>query len=153
MAVRILATNRLPGSLCVPNEPLRHSTAGRSARSASLFVGSHACDPCDPAGHRPLWPLGDLGGFLLTFRFFHGGSVDEGASEGCETYYTDQDKDGYGIDVDPKCTCGPGGTYTTQESGDCDDEDPDANLSATEQCNGKDDDWFSVQALDLTWNP
>src|SRR5215212_3300956 len=34
------STNRLPASLSEPKLPLRHSTAGRKARSETLFVGS-----------------------------------------------------------------------------------------------------------------
>src|SRR4051812_31395338 len=34
------STNRLPATLCVPNDCRRHSTARRSARSAEVFVGS-----------------------------------------------------------------------------------------------------------------
>src|SRR4029450_1246710 len=38
--VIMFATKREPSSLCVPKLPVRHSTPGRSALSAVLFVGS-----------------------------------------------------------------------------------------------------------------
>src|SRR5262249_17965260 len=38
--VIMFATKRAPSSLCVPKLPLRHSTPGRSALSAVVFVGS-----------------------------------------------------------------------------------------------------------------
>src|SRR4030095_3724875 len=38
--VIMFATKRQPPSLCVPKLPVRHSTPGRSALSAVLFVGS-----------------------------------------------------------------------------------------------------------------
>src|SRR5262245_22233356 len=38
--VKILSTNRLPLSLCVPNDFRRQSTARRKGRSALLLVGS-----------------------------------------------------------------------------------------------------------------
>ncbi len=40
ITVKIRSTNRLPDSLCVPNDFRRHKTARRNARSAWLFVGS-----------------------------------------------------------------------------------------------------------------
>src|SRR6266851_9038136 len=39
-AVNSLAAKRLPASLSDPKLPLRHSTAGRNARSDTLLVGS-----------------------------------------------------------------------------------------------------------------
>lgn len=38
--VNIRSANRLPALLSEPKLPLRHSTAGHSTRSATLFVGS-----------------------------------------------------------------------------------------------------------------
>src|SRR5205823_14381476 len=47
------SANRLPASLSAPKLPLRHSTAGRKARSAPLLVGSSpsTCANVHIAGH------------------------------------------------------------------------------------------------------
>jgi len=67
------------------------------------------------------------------------GSADEEGAGGCENYYLDQDLDGWGIDAQFKCLCGPADLYLTQDTGDCEPLDPDAFPTAAESCNGKDD--------------
>jgi hypothetical protein len=65
------------------------------------------------------------------------GIIDEDIS--LERYYLDADDDGFGDfrvqEID--CAAPPG---YTDAWGDCDDDDPDSNPNAQEQCNGIDDD-------------
>jgi hypothetical protein len=55
------------------------------------------------------------------------------------TYYVDADGDGYGTGNGSASCVNPGSGYATQ-SGDCDDTNASVNPSATEICNGVDDD-------------
>jgi len=68
------------------------------------------------------------------------GATDEEGATGCALFYPDLDDDGYGPDENEKCLCAPNDSHSTQDSGDCDDEDADVNPAANEACNGKDDD-------------
>jgi len=69
------------------------------------------------------------------------GATDEEGAEECGTYLLDGDSDGWGIDGDTKCLCGPAGEYTAEEGGDCDDAIPEVNPGADELCaNDIDDD-------------
>ena len=72
------------------------------------------------------------------------GAVDELNAVGCLPFYKDADKDEYGVAGDAKCQCGPAGAYTAVAVGDCNDSNAGANPSATEQCNGADDDCDGV---------
>ena len=65
--------------------------------------------------------------------------TDEPDSIGCETFYVDEDKDGFGTDVS-RCLCAASGVYSAKVKGDCADSDPEVHPGATEVCNGKDDD-------------
>ena len=67
------------------------------------------------------------------------GSTDEGAAQGCTTYYLDGDKDGFGAAAGAQCLCTQGAGLVTT-SGDCDDGNAAVNPNATEACNGVDDD-------------
>jgi len=67
------------------------------------------------------------------------GQVDEGAPA-CSDFHKDGDGDGYGINSDKKCLCGPSGAYSANVGGDCNDGDGSVNPGAVEVCNGKDDD-------------
>ena len=64
------------------------------------------------------------------------GQVDEGVQN---TYYVDQDGDGYGNSDQSTHGCQTPDGYATLQ-GDCDDTDPDAYPSAQELCDGKDND-------------
>ena len=66
------------------------------------------------------------------------GDLDEEGSLGCQDLYTDGDGDGVGAG-DTTCLCGLPAGFSKQ-SGDCDDDDPDAYPGATEICDGKDND-------------
>ena len=66
------------------------------------------------------------------------GQADEGAAQGCTTYYPDGDGDGFGTAAGAKCQC-TGGVGLVTESGDCDDKVAAVNPNATEACNGIDD--------------
>lgn len=68
------------------------------------------------------------------------GSIDEEGSEGCTTYYKDQDDDGYAGSIDSKCLCAPDGDYCKAIGDDCDDEDSAINPAAVEECEGGVDD-------------
>jgi hypothetical protein len=61
------------------------------------------------------------------------GNVEEEGGSGCHWYYKDQDGDGYG--TSGKCLCEKEGDFTTTESRDCDDSDPEVNPGEVEICN------------------
>ena len=67
------------------------------------------------------------------------GSTDEANAVGCKSFYTDGDKDSYGVGT-AQCLCGGAGTVTASKDGDCDDKDAAINPGKPEVCgNGKDD--------------
>ena len=68
------------------------------------------------------------------------GNVDEADADGCVTYYQDVDNDGYGVDDNPHCLCGPEGLHSAVSSGDCAPETPTVYPNALEYCNEVDDD-------------
>ena len=65
-------------------------------------------------------------------------AIDEEGAEGCENYYYDRDKDGYGTSQF-KCLCSSQGFFTAPVGNDCDDNDQGVNPGVQEACNGKDD--------------
>jgi hypothetical protein len=74
------------------------------------------------------------------------GRTDWPDARGCQAYYYDGDKDGYGVTSNHLCLCtndpdppGIPAGYTTQDANDCNDNDPTIHPNATEICNGKDD--------------
>ena len=66
-------------------------------------------------------------------------AVDEVGSMGCSALYEDGDGDGWGT-AKSLCLCAPAGDYSAFQTGDCDDDDPQAAPDRPEQCNGADDD-------------
>jgi hypothetical protein len=68
------------------------------------------------------------------------GQVDEMDATGCQTYYKDVDKDGFGKSDDSRCLCSADGEYTTLINGDCDDGNGGNNPDASESCDDKDND-------------
>jgi hypothetical protein len=66
--------------------------------------------------------------------------TDEDGSLGCNTYYLDEDSDGWGILNYTKCTCSPSGSYDAENFGDCNDNDPEIYPGKKESCDGKDND-------------
>lgn len=64
------------------------------------------------------------------------GEVDEGV---LNTYYRDDDGDGFGRDDDTEMGCSAPNNYAAQ-SGDCNDDNGSINPGASETCNGEDDD-------------
>lgn len=67
------------------------------------------------------------------------GFTDETGATTCVTYYFDYDRDGYGVEGQTACTCGPVPPYDAYHSGDCLDWDSDVFPGAEDVCNGKDD--------------
>ena len=66
------------------------------------------------------------------------GQVDEAGAEGCNFYYLDKDKDGYGVASAQACLCEADETYTTIEAGDCDDKNGEIHPGAQEVCDSAD---------------
>ena len=66
------------------------------------------------------------------------GTIDEGFA-GSLVYFFDNDADGYGNNFNNKQFCSDPGFPWTLSNGDCDDWNPAVNPSATEVCNGMDD--------------
>jgi len=64
---------------------------------------------------------------------------DDDRVEGQVSVHADQDGDGYGDPGDPQSFCEPPSGFVDDDS-DCDDADPLVNPSASEECNGYDDD-------------
>ena len=94
-------------------------------RSGSLLLFSILTLACDRKGLSPEYLPKDSG---------------QPDTEGCPTWYTDADGDGYGDPLDSVVACTmPEGTVENDE--DCDDADPQVNPAASEVChNGVDDD-------------
>ena len=67
------------------------------------------------------------------------GQTDEAGALGCETWYLDNDADGYGVLGVSVCLCGPEEPYLAPIPGDCDDGSPEIFPAALEKCNGLDD--------------
>lgn len=65
--------------------------------------------------------------------------IDVEDSKGCNPFYYDGDKDGYGVSNKFKCLCGPKDEYSTKKAGDCNDDDKSINPLGKEICNGMDD--------------
>jgi hypothetical protein len=65
--------------------------------------------------------------------------TDEENATGCKQFYTDEDKDAYGVGT-AKCLCAASGLYTAAQANDCNDKDIAVNPAKAEVCgNGKDD--------------
>ncbi len=71
------------------------------------------------------------------------GVTDPEDTPGCIPYFLDKDGDQYGDPAKPsRCLCGPdmGQKVTALQAGDCNDSDAGQSPSATEVCDGKDND-------------
>lgn len=65
--------------------------------------------------------------------------VDEEDAEGCQSFFKDEDDDGFGVGS-PRCLCKAEGFYRSKNGDDCDDKDKSVNPNSKEICwNGKDD--------------
>ena len=65
--------------------------------------------------------------------------TDDNGALGCTSYWRDHDGDGYGVTADSLCLCASTGEYTATASGDCNDDDSGVHPTASESCNGVDD--------------
>ncbi len=72
-------------------------------------------------------------------RNCNGDPGDVGAV-GCALWFRDGDGDGFGVQADYQCLCGAAAPWTTQQGGDCNDDEAGAWPGAAEVCNGLDDD-------------
>ncbi len=64
---------------------------------------------------------------------------DEAQATGCQTYFRDEDQDGFGQD-ESRCLCSPAPPFTALQPGDCDDTKASVNPNGVEECNGRNDD-------------
>ncbi len=95
------------------------------------------------------------------------GEIDEEDSTGCETYYLDEDGDGFGHESDRRCLCEPDGAadYDVTNNDDCCDESASAypyssNWTDSEVCGSYDMDcdgvetrrWDRAISCDVTWS-
>jgi hypothetical protein len=71
------------------------------------------------------------------------GDVDEDEATDASTWYLDDDGDGWGVDASALRACDPPPGYTARGR-DCDDSRSGVNPSATERCDGLDDDCDGV---------
>ncbi len=65
------------------------------------------------------------------------GTQNDVGATGCTNFYTDVDKDGYGVGV-AQCQCTAQGAYIASAAGDCNDADATVNPGQTEICDNKD---------------
>lgn len=77
------------------------------------------------------------------------GQEDEAGAYLCSDYYRDNDQDGFGATADVQCLCHAAGNYQALTGGDCNDESPSVRPSASERCNGVDDNCNG--STDETW--
>jgi hypothetical protein len=66
------------------------------------------------------------------------GQTDEAGATGCNFYYLDQDKDGYGVASAQACLCAADETYSAIVAGDCNDNVDLINPGAEEVCDAAD---------------
>jgi hypothetical protein len=66
--------------------------------------------------------------------------TDEANALKCVNYAKDGDGDGFGLQVDTLCLCAAALPHTATATGDCNDGNPLVFPSASESCNGEDDD-------------
>ena len=66
------------------------------------------------------------------------GDVDESGAWGCQTYYKDQDEDGWGDGLQSLCICQPEQPFTADNGMDCDDDVASIHPDAAEACDGED---------------
>ncbi|MGB0589717.1 MAG: proprotein convertase P-domain-containing protein [Myxococcota bacterium] len=67
------------------------------------------------------------------------GAVNEQGAAGCTIYYRDDDQDGYGRN-EARCLCGPSGTFTATQQGDCNDNNGAQAPNKPELCSTSFDD-------------
>ncbi|MCC6621382.1 MAG: hypothetical protein IT385_09005 [Deltaproteobacteria bacterium] len=70
--------------------------------------------------------------------------VDEPGASGCATYYTDADRDTFGVDGSDVCLCGPELDVDAIRGGDCNDLNPAQTPAQIEVCDSVDNDCDGV---------
>jgi hypothetical protein len=67
--------------------------------------------------------------------------TDEQGAAGCSTWYPDKDGDGWASSgASGQCLCGSSYPYVTKDTGDCDENNSQRSPSASEKCDGIDND-------------
>jgi len=66
------------------------------------------------------------------------GQTDPTGTSGCQNFYPDADKDGYGAQVSALCLCKATAAYAVTKTGDCNDANLAIHPTATEVCDGAD---------------
>ena len=79
------------------------------------------------------------------------GSVDEAGALGTESYYPDDDSDGYGDDAATAVTGCDAPTGYVADHTDCDDANADVNPGETETCDGTDNDCSGDESNTVTF--
>lgn len=89
-----------------------------------------ACEACDPASNQFGWTLLNPNAIETCNGVDDNcdGITDPEGAQGpqpCKVYYSDLDRDGYGVTSDSKCLCAVSAPYFAEKPGDCDDTRPD----------------------------
>lgn len=94
--------------------------AGAETRSCDAEAVSTDCDEADPAVNS-----GAVETCETTWDDDCDGETNELDAIGCASYWTDEDGDGFSAGAESACYCEATEPYTTVETGDCDDADPE----------------------------
>ncbi len=112
-------TSSEPACLCGPQEPFTATTA-TDCNDGSPGVHEGAVEMCNGLDDNC------------------DGTTDEAGALGCQTYYRDEDHDGYGQTGDSQCLCEAVEPYTATLPGDCDDANDAIYPGASEICDETD---------------
>jgi len=115
-------------------------TIGESESEGTTCQAFNACGGCEPLMGEPGQPCGGCDETVWACD-----GMDkvfcQGEDPDAQDYWPDNDSDGYGDeDASPSSFCEPPGNGWSQNSDDCEDDEPSANPKGIEVCNGIDDD-------------